>query len=159
MAQPSSTVESHAAERATGTTCWRAHPAQRRPVATAAALAAVAALAVATALLAEDWFWGAVAAFALLLALNRFFLPSRFEMAADALILKHPLWDERIAWNAVSRFAFDDSAGLLSSSVRPSRFRRGGLLVQFDGPARAEQIRQRLPATALVVDRTPRRSA
>ncbi len=153
MAAQKAAVLIQAAESLPEGDCWRVHPAQRRPLAAVAALAAIAALAVATSLLAEDWFWGAVAAFALLLALNRFFLPSRFELAADSITLKQPLWDERIAWSAVGRFAFDESAGLLSASVRPSRFRRGGLLVQFDQPARAEQIRQRLPSTALVVDR------
>jgi len=120
---------------------WRAHPAVERPRSAIAGLAVIALLA-ASAAWSFGLAWGIGSFIALLLSLNRFFLPSRFTVTADVLIANFPFREQRLQWSAVRRFVQDANGGFLSTrhdSSRVDAFR--GLHLLF-GSRRDEAIRQ-----------------
>jgi len=57
----------------------------------------------------------------LILALNRFFLPSRFSVDHEGITANHPLRSRRLRWTDVRRFVHDGRGGYLSTMARPSR--------------------------------------
>lgn len=127
---------------------WSAHPARERAAATAIALGAVAALAVAAGVLGGGVGWGLLAAAFLVLALNRFLLPSRFEIDDEGITARYPLRRQRARWTELRRVVHDRHGAFLSRRARPSRLDAfAGLHVLF-GAERVrvlEAIRARLP--------------
>ena len=101
---------------------WPAHPARERPGAAVAALAIIALLALGATLLGQSPWWGGGAALLLVLALNRFFLPSRYAVDAEGITARYPLRTVRLPWSRVRRFVHDEHGGYLSSRARRSRF-------------------------------------
>lgn len=100
---------------------WRAHPAAERLGRAMLASLAVLAASAGIATIGESAYWGAVAFIVLVLALNRFFLPSRFSIDEEGIVARHPLRTVRFRWDELRRFSHDQYGGYLSRRVRPSR--------------------------------------
>jgi hypothetical protein len=103
-----------------GIQAWRAHPARERPAAAACGLGIIAAVA------AAAWWsfgagWAIGSLVVLVLALNRFFFPSRFSIDAQGIAARYLLRSQRVRWAHVRRFAHDERGGYLSTRGRPSR--------------------------------------
>ena len=102
------------------TLAWRVHPARERPVAACAALVVIAAMAWLSADLMEHAGWGVFAAVVLLVALQRFFVPSEYCVDAEGVTVRLPWTTQRYRWEAVRRFVHGERGGFLSSRSRPS---------------------------------------
>lgn len=126
---------------------WQAHPARERPGPAAAAAAAVVLLSGGAWLVGQSPWWAGAAALVLFLALNRFFLPSRFEIDAEGITARYPLRTRRARWADLRRFAHDRYGGYLSTRSRPSRMDAyGGLHLVFgaDRDDAVERIETRM---------------
>lgn len=128
---------------------WHAHPAAERPGHAVLALVLIAAIALAVFLTTGGGVaWGLLSAVVLVLALNRFFMPSRFEIDEAGITARHPLRTQRLAWPNVRRFVHDERGGYLSTRARPSRLDASrGMHILF-GSKREDviaAIRARLP--------------
>jgi hypothetical protein len=99
---------------------WRAHPAREHVGRAALGSTVIVALAAFTALFMQSLAWGVFAAAILILALNRFFLPSRFAIDAEGITARYPLRRRRLRWSELRRFACDDHGGYLSTRARRS---------------------------------------
>lgn len=99
---------------------WRAHPARECAGRATAAVLVIAALAFLAALLMRSSLWGVLAATVLMVALNRFFFPSRFAIDKEGITAHHPLRRQRLRWADLRRFAHDETAGFLSTRSRRS---------------------------------------
>lgn len=113
MSEPRSQAESQFS--------WTAHPAFERPRHAVAASVVILAIAVAIWLSFESLAWGGLALIVLLLALNRFFLPSRFTITSEGITATYPLLRKRAQWRYLRRFVCDDHGGYLSTRSQPSR--------------------------------------
>ena len=102
------------------TLTWRVHPARERPLAACGALAVIAAMAWLAADLMEHAGWGVFAAIVLLMALQRFFVPSEYRIDAEGVTVRLPWRTQRYRWAAVRRFVYGARGGFLSSRARPS---------------------------------------
>lgn len=110
-------------------------------------IAIMLAVAGAAGLMMSSVAWSGLALVLMLLALNRFFLPSRFEIDDQGITARYPFRTRRMNWAQLRRFVHDAEGGLLSPARRPSRldsFR--GLHVQFGrmGHRAIEAIRERV---------------
>jgi hypothetical protein len=127
---------------------WQAHPARERIGHAAAALVAVMAMGVLSGLLMQSSLWGVLAVALLMLALNRFFFPSRFIIDGEGITAHYPLRRKRLCWTDLRRFARDESGGYLSTRVRPSRldaYRGMHILFGREREAILTRIREHLP--------------
>jgi hypothetical protein len=119
---------------------WSAHPARERRAHAAGSLFAIAALAVAAWQFGQHPGWALIAVLVLILALNRFFFPSRFIVDGEGITAHYPMRRRRCRWQDLRRFVHDDRGGYLSTRALPSRldaFR--GLHVLF-GAERARVV-------------------
>lgn len=140
--------ESHSAATV-GTVAWRIHPARSHPAATVAALAAIVSLAAAGAGLMESWWWGAFCGVVLTAALNRFFLPSRFQIDDSGVTARYPLRTVHYRWNQIRRLHGDGRGGYVSTRAVESpldSFRGIHLTFGQDGDSVIEVLRRRVQA-------------
>lgn len=100
---------------------WRAHPARERRRAAAAGALLIALVAIAVHWAAEIPGFSLLAASLLLMSLNRFFFPSRFEVDREGITAHYPLRTQRLCWHELRRFVTDDNGGFLSPHAEPSR--------------------------------------
>jgi hypothetical protein len=98
---------------------WHAHPAKERRNGAIAAIAIILGIA-AAAWLSFGIAWGIAAAIILVLALNRFFFPSRFEIDEDGITARYPLRKQRFRWTELRRFVHDEHGGYLSRRAQRS---------------------------------------
>jgi hypothetical protein len=127
---------------------WTAHPARRRPRAAIAAATIVLLVGVAT-WISFGVAWGVGAVVILTASLNRFFLPSHFEINEHGLVARFQLRTQRIEWRDVRRFVTDDHGGYLSTRAVASRmdaYRGVHLLFGADRQAIVERIRTQIRA-------------
>lgn len=108
---------------------WRAHPAREKPVRAAIGLGVVAAFGA----LVGVWcvmdglpasiaaVIGAAASGVLILALHRFFFPSRFEIDSDGITARYFLKTQHLEWRHIRRFLHDQFGGYLSTRAQRSR--------------------------------------
>lgn len=101
--------------------CWRAHPACERWSRTALAVLIVLALGAAVALLAGSILAGAASVVLLIFALNRYFLPSEFEITDEGITARYPFRRASQAWCDVRRCISDGRGVFLSTRARRSR--------------------------------------
>jgi len=101
---------------------WTAHPARERPRAAFATTVVILALAAVAWLTLGHPAWAALAIAVLFLSLNRFFLPSRFEISDEAITVRWAMGTQTMRWQDLRRFAHDERGGFLSKRSRPSRF-------------------------------------
>jgi hypothetical protein len=100
---------------------WQAHPARERRAGASAALIVIAGLT-AAAYLSFGVAWAVLTVVVLVLALNRFFFPSRFEIDDQGITARYPLRRQRFQWRNLRRFVHDEHGGYLSTRARRSRF-------------------------------------
>src|SRR5688572_2056883 len=100
---------------------WEAHPARERRGGAIGALVVIAAMT-AAAYFSFGAAWAARWAVVLIIALNRFFFPSRFVIDEQGITAKYPLRKQRFRWNDLRRFVHDKNGGYLSTRARSSRF-------------------------------------
>jgi hypothetical protein len=134
---------------------WRVWPARDRPGKAAfagAVIIAFAALITSWCLLdgvslALSIVAGAGSLAVVFLTLNRFFLPSLFEIDEQGLTAQHPIRRRRIEWKDVRRFLHDEHGGYLARRAVSSRFDswQGVHLLFDEHPERAiAAIRERI---------------
>jgi len=105
---------------------WRVHPARtnmQRTVLGAAVIvvvgAAVAGLSIVEGVAAPVAIvLGLVACAVLVLALHKFFFPSRFEIDREGITARHFLSSRRMEWKDARRFLHDADGGYLSMRAR-----------------------------------------
>lgn len=142
---------------------WSAHPARQRP--SAAAFAGIVILAAAAAAwLSFGPAWALLALVLLIASLNRFFLPSRFEIDAEGITARHPLARQTLRWAEVRRFVHDRHGAYLSRRSAASRldaFQGMHLVFGADRQEIMRAIRERIamageqPAAASSVQSDP----
>lgn len=130
---------------------WTAHPARQRPEQAVLALGLVAVFSIAVLLSAQSVLWACFAAALLLVALNRFFLPSRFVLDAEGITARYPLRTASRRWADLRRFHVDEYGGYLSTHAQPSRldaYRGIHLLFDEQRETIVREIARRLPEEA-----------
>ncbi len=130
---------------------WRVHPAAERVGSALAAMAVIGVFAILAALLMQSAVWGLLAAALMLMALNRFFLPSRFRIDDTGVTAKYPYARQHLSWHEVRRFRHDQRGAFLSSRARGSMLDAfGGVHLLFGPHAQlaVEQIREHMDAEA-----------
>ena len=133
------------------TLTWRVHPARERPLAACAAIGVIAAMGWLAADLMQHAGWGFFAAIVLLVALQRFFLPSEYRVDAEGITARLPWRTQRCRWVAVRRFEHGERGGFLSSRARASAldaFRGMPLLFDRHPEEVVACIRRHLPEEA-----------
>jgi hypothetical protein len=99
---------------------WNALPLRENAGRAVFGMVAVAGLAVAAGAMMQSVTWALCMAAALLLVLNRFFLPSSFTIDREGITASYPLGRRRLAWKNVRRFATGKHGAWLSPSARSS---------------------------------------
>jgi hypothetical protein len=94
---------------------WQAHPLREGPGRAVAGVLAVATLAVLAGQLMQSVWWAVLTVAFLVLALNRFFFPSRFVIDAEGITACYPVRRLRLKWAELRRFAHDKSGAFLST--------------------------------------------
>lgn len=129
-----------------GPITWSDHPARQRPGVAMGVVGVIAAFGVVSAALMAHWAWGVGAAIVMLVALNRFFLPSRWTLSADQISASYPLKTKCLRVGEIRRFAVDAYGGFLSTRAQPSRMDPySGMHLRFP-PDQREQIIARIRA-------------
>jgi hypothetical protein len=112
--------------------CWRAHPARERLLAGVLTTLLILALASAIYVSMGNLSWSILAVLVLVLALNRFYFPSRFMIDHDGISARYLLSRKRYEWSSVRRFLWDRRGLYLSTRGRRSWFDAySGLTVLF----------------------------
>jgi hypothetical protein len=136
---------------------WTAHPARQRPRAAIAAATIVLLVGMAT-WFSFGEFWGIGAVVILTASLNRFFLPSRFEVNEHGFVARFPLRTQRIEWREVRRFVTDEHGGYLSTRAVASRmdaFRGVHLLFGAERQTIVDRIPTQIRAARIAPSATP----
>lgn len=99
---------------------WRAHPARERLLAGVLTTLLIVALASAIYAFMGSLAWSILAVLVLVLALNRFYFPSRFVIDDDGISARYLLSRQRYEWSSVRRFLWDRRGVYLSTRRRRS---------------------------------------
>ena len=99
---------------------WQAHPARERIGTAVLALSLIGAFAGVVLLSFQSVVWAVAACLVLLVALNRFFFPSRFVINADGITARYLLRTQQIRWDDIRRFVQDDRGGYISTRAKRS---------------------------------------
>ena len=112
---------------------WRAHPAKERLAYTIGALIVILAFAALAYLAFGNPAWAGLSIVVLVLALNRFFFPSRYTIDEEGITANYPLRKVRLLWKDLKRFVHDQHGGYLSTRARASRLDAyQGMHILFD---------------------------
>lgn len=112
---------------------WRAHPAKERLTHTTVALVVILAFAALAYLAFGSPGWAGLSIVVLVLALNRFFFPSRYTIDEEGITANYPLRKVRMLWKDLRRFVHDRHGGYLSTRARKSRLDAyQGMHILFD---------------------------
>lgn len=125
---------------------WTAWPAGERPGRTGLLVALDLALAVAVGLLGGDLLWGATGLALLLIAQNRWFLPTTYELDVDALVANHPLRRRTLRWRDARRLVLDPGGGWIAPNR--GRSRHGIDLYWGRNPSAARRLLRRWASRA-----------
>jgi hypothetical protein len=93
---------------------WGAHPLRERLLAGTLTTMLILALAGAV-FVSTGPAWGILTVLALVLALNRFYFPSRFEIDRHGVAARYLLSRKRYEWSSVRRFLWDARGAWLST--------------------------------------------
>ncbi|MCP4835746.1 MAG: hypothetical protein GY895_13405 [Phycisphaera sp.] len=119
---------------------WSAWPAAESPGRTGSLMLAIAAFSILAAILGGDLLWGVTAVALLSIGLNRWFLPTTYEVDDDRLVAGYPLRKRAIRWINARRLVLDEAGGWLSDSRSGRRGRRGIDLYWGSEPERAREL-------------------
>ncbi len=110
---------------------WTAHPARQRPLAAAAAIVVIVALAALVADLGGHPAWGVFAAVVLCLSLHRFFFASSYRIGPEGVHARTLAGTRSLPWDQIRRVELGTRAAWCSSFARRHvmDFRRGVLLL------------------------------
>lgn len=101
----------------------------------------------------EQPAWGMFAFIVLVVACNRFYFPTRYELTAEGITAGFPLKTIQYRWAEIRRFVYDHSGGFLSPRARGSfldEYRGISLLFPRDSGRIIQTIRDQLPSEAIV---------
>jgi hypothetical protein len=120
---------------------WTAHPFRHRPGRGILVLSVVIVVAIVLGWWMRSPFWGIFAALALLLSLEAFFLPTRYEIGAGGMQVRKVFSSSVVDWARVRR-VYEDKNGLTLSPFRRRTFMEPyrSTRILFDGGDR-ERIR------------------
>lgn len=118
------------------TVAWTAWPATEAPARTVLVVVAILAFSSLAGLLGGDLLWAATAATLMALGLNRWFLPSRYEVDDDGVVAGFPLRRRSLRWSDARLLVLDPKGGWLSGGRRGRAARRGIDLYWGGDPAR-----------------------
>lgn len=99
---------------------WKAHPLRERQLAGAITTLLILALGAAIYVGMGSVAWSLLAVVVLVLALNRFYFPSRFEIDQDGISARYLLSRDRYEWASVRRFLWDARGAYLSTRRKSS---------------------------------------
>lgn len=126
---------------------WTSWPARERPLAAAIGGAAIACFGAAGAMAGGHWSVGAACSAALLIALHRFYVPVRCEVAGDAATVRSLLGSRSISLSGVRRIAHDTRLVVLSPRAVAGAIGAGDLLLPLPAESHGavvEAIRDRV---------------
>jgi hypothetical protein len=119
---------------------WQAHPARERLLAGALASLVILALAGAIYLSTHSLAWSILTVVVLVLALNRFYFPSRFVIDHEGVAARYLLSRKRYEWSSIRRYLWDGRGAHLSTRGRRSWLdAHSGLTILF-GSHRTEVL-------------------
>lgn len=119
---------------------WSAWPAMEFPTRTMVLVVAIATFAILAGVLGGDLLWGLTAIVLLCLGLNRWFLPTRYEVDDDRLVAGYPLRRRIIQWRHARRLVLDGAGGWMSDARSGRRGRRGIDLYWGSRPEEARNL-------------------
>jgi hypothetical protein len=99
---------------------WRVHPAGERPHLGALILALIVVFSLLVGLWMKGAYWSIFAFGVLFLSLEAFFLPSRFELDAQGVVVHKPFSQASRPWGQFHRVVFDPFGVTLSPFSRRS---------------------------------------
>lgn len=100
---------------------WQAHPARQKHAKTIIAIVVISAIAILVYLSSNTLLWSAFSALVLIIALQRFFFPSRFEIDSKGITARYFIGKKRFDWQIIRRFNYDENGGYLSTRKIPTR--------------------------------------
>ena len=116
---------------------WTAHPLRERPAKAVLAVVLVLICGVLVGLIVADPTLGPLAAggaiLFLFIALNRFFLPSRYRMDEHGIAVRYPLRTRTLRWPEIKQFRHDMEGGYVSPRLRSGIFDTAGISLLFGG--------------------------
>ena len=101
---------------------WRVHPFRERIGVACFAVGVLGAMAWLAAELMQSLWWAVIAFLFLVASLNRFFLPSEFQIDDDGVSVRSFFKVSRLRWPQIRRFSHDEHGGFLSTRTRDSFF-------------------------------------
>ena len=111
---------------------WRVHPFRERLCAACFAVGVLGAMAWLAAELMQSLWWAVFAFLLLAASLNRFFLPSEFQIDDDGVTVRSFFKVSRLNWLQIRRFLHDEHGGFLSTRSKRSFFDSfGGIHLLF----------------------------
>lgn len=95
---------------------WTAWPAAESPGRTSLLMVAILSLAGLCGMIGGDFLWALTGAALMLLGLNRWFLPTTFDVDVERIEVGYPLRRRLVPWREVRRLVIDPGGGWLSTS-------------------------------------------
>lgn len=132
---------------------WQVHPLRERWKSALAATSVIALAAWLSALIMGQLAWGVFASGVLVIACNRFYFPTRYELTAEGITARFPLKTIRYRWVEIRRFVYDQNGGFLSRRARGSfldDYQGISLLFPKDSGKVIQWIRDQLPRESIV---------
>ncbi|MCH7703497.1 MAG: PH domain-containing protein [Planctomycetes bacterium] len=122
---------------------WSVHPARERAWQTAFGIGVIAAFGFVVFREVRSAVWVLGAVVAMVIALNRFFFPSRYRIDAEGVTARYPFATRSCRWELIRRIDFGERGAMLSPFDRPSPLdRRRGIVIDFG--RHAVEVRLRL---------------
>ncbi len=100
---------------------WHAHPARQKQTKMVIAIVVISAIAILVYLLSNTLIWSTFSALVLIIALQRFFFPSRFKIDSKGITAQYFIGKKNFDWRYIRRFNYDENGGYLSTRKIPTR--------------------------------------
>ncbi|MCK5330345.1 MAG: hypothetical protein KAK01_02975 [Candidatus Marinimicrobia bacterium] len=100
---------------------WQAHPARQKQTNMVIAIVVISAIAILVYLLSNTLLWSTFSALVLIIALQRFFFPSRFKIDSKGITAQYFIGKKYFDWQYIRRFNYDVNGGYLSTRKIPTR--------------------------------------
>ena len=100
---------------------WHAHPARQKQTNMVIAIVVISAIAILVYLLSNTLLWSTFSALVLIIALQRFFFPSRFKIDSKGITAQYFIGKKYFDWQYIRRFNYNVNGGYLSTRKIPTR--------------------------------------